>query len=101
MAHMASIRTARLIAAVASIPLAAAMMGGIAHADDGAFAHGFSNAANVGQSLSVKGKSGGINSQVQQVALGGGSNKSNSANVIGWGNYIDQSETTILFSKLW
>ena len=41
---MASIRTARVIAAVSALPLAAALLGGIAAADNGAFAGDGSNA---------------------------------------------------------
>ncbi|MGW7189262.1 hypothetical protein [Streptomyces sp. NPDC054838] len=42
---MASIRTARVIAAVATLPLAAALFGGVAAADNGAFANDGSNAS--------------------------------------------------------
>ncbi|MEV6103238.1 hypothetical protein AB0M28_00810 [Streptomyces sp. NPDC051940] len=98
---MASIRTARVIAAVASIPLAAAMFTGVAQADNGSFADEFSNAANVGQFGGVGGNNSGNSSQSQQVAQGGGSNESNSANIQGWGNSVDQSDTTVSFGYLW
>ncbi|MQY13806.1 hypothetical protein SRB5_39610 [Streptomyces sp. RB5] len=97
---MASIRTARLIAAAAAVPLAAALFSGVAQADNGAFAEGFSNAANVGQA-GVGGSNSGISSQTQQVAQGGGSNESSTATAVGWGNVIDQSDTAVVFTNLW
>ncbi|WP_320777912.1 hypothetical protein [Streptomyces sp. CRN 30] len=45
---MASIRTARALAAVAALPLAAALFSGVAVAGDGAPAHDGKNGANVG-----------------------------------------------------
>ncbi|MFD8852438.1 hypothetical protein ACFV1Q_27970, partial [Streptomyces sp. NPDC059604] len=41
---MASIRTARVLAAVAALPLAAVLLGGVATADSGSFANDGSNA---------------------------------------------------------
>ncbi|MFU0439633.1 hypothetical protein ACLZH7_14480 [Streptomyces sp. BG2AG] len=42
---MASIRTARVLAAVAALPLTVALCGGVALADNGSFANDGSNAA--------------------------------------------------------
>ncbi|MFF2958151.1 hypothetical protein ACFVT1_04345 [Streptomyces sp. NPDC057963] len=82
---MASIRTARALAAVVALPLAAALFGGVAQADNGSFANDGSNAA-----VATAGGSGagGINSgnesTSQQQAVGSGaSNQSNSAQVNG------------------
>ncbi|MGW7349920.1 hypothetical protein [Streptomyces sp. Z26] len=77
---MARIRTARVIAAVAALPLAFAVMGGVAQADDG------------------------LNSTVNnQWAVGSGaSNEANNASI---NNspfaVVDQSDTVITFTNLW
>ncbi|MGV4981760.1 hypothetical protein ACWC0C_18635 [Streptomyces sp. NPDC001709] len=64
---MASIRTARVLAAVAAVPLAAALFGGVAAADNGAIADNGSSA-----------------NTTQQGAVGfGASNQSNTAQVSG------------------
>ncbi|MFD0267034.1 hypothetical protein ACFVGY_10610 [Streptomyces sp. NPDC127106] len=82
---MASIRTARALAAVASLPLAAALCGGVASADNGAFADDGSNASVAGiVGSGVGGSNLGNSSTSQQVATGSGaSNQSNSAQVNG------------------
>ncbi|MYU25639.1 hypothetical protein [Streptomyces sp. SID8352] len=86
---MASIRTARVIAAVAALPLAAALFGGVAAADDGAAAGGGSSAtateAEAGVLGSgVAGDNSGNASTTQQQAVGpGASNQSNTAQVDG------------------
>ncbi|EST37553.1 hypothetical protein N566_12425 [Streptomycetaceae bacterium MP113-05] len=73
---MARIRTARLIAAAASLPLAVALMGGVAQADSGA------NAI--------------VNTQV------GSGNQANNAGVVGGGpTWVDQDSVSINFSELW
>lgn len=94
---MARIRTARVIAAVAAVPLAVAMFGGVAHADNGAIAADDSNATVVSS------ESGGSALTNQQVATGpGASNQANNANVSGPGvNVVDQTNTTIVFGQLW
>ncbi|MFD5622670.1 hypothetical protein [Streptomyces yangpuensis] len=82
---MASIRTARVIAAAAALPLAVALFGGVASADNGSFANDGSNASVVGIIGSgVGGDNNGNSSTSQQVATGSGaSNQSNSAQANG------------------
>ncbi|MEV0414434.1 hypothetical protein AB0I68_27415 [Streptomyces sp. NPDC050448] len=82
---MASIRTARVIAAVAALPLAVAVFGGVASADDGSFANDGSNASAAGITGSgVGGNNHGNSSTSQQVATGSGaSNQNNTAQVNG------------------
>lgn len=82
---MASIRTARVIAAVAALPLAAALFGGVASADNGAFANDGSNAGVASVIGSgVGGNNHGNSSTSQQVATGAGaSNQNNTAQVNG------------------
>lgn len=93
---MARIRTAGVIAAVAAAPLAVAMVGGVAHADNGAIAADDSNA------LVVSGESGGGALTNQQVAAGpGASNQASNAKVSGPGvNVVDQTNATIVFGQL-
>ncbi|NEA39743.1 hypothetical protein [Streptomyces sp. SID11385] len=82
---MASIRTARTLAAVAALPLAAALFTGVAQADNGAVAGNGSNAAvsTIGAS-GVGGGNFGNSSTTQQQAVGAGaSNQSNTAQVEG------------------
>ncbi|MFI5769095.1 hypothetical protein ACIA74_11160 [Streptomyces sp. NPDC051658] len=103
---MASIRTARALAAVAALPLAVALFGGVAQADSGSFANDGSNAAVatvVGSG--VDGDNCGNSSTSQQQAVGSGaSNQSNSAQVNG-SEYtaIDQDNDNVVvnFTKLW
>ncbi|WP_151478868.1 hypothetical protein [Streptomyces albicerus] len=103
---MASIRTARVLAAVAALPLAAALFSGVATADNGAFADNGSNAAvaTVGNS-GVGGDNYGTSSTTQQQAVGSGaSNQSNTAQVNGSEfTAIDQSNknTAVNFTELW
>ncbi|MFJ6939218.1 hypothetical protein [Streptomyces sp. NPDC101132] len=84
---MASIRTARVIAAVASLPLAAALFTGVAQADIGvgSYADNGSNASVAGIFGSgVGGDNNGNSSTSQQVATGSGaSNQNNTAQVNG------------------
>lgn len=85
---MARIRTARFVAVAASLPLAAALFGGVATADNGAFANDGSNAT--------------VN---QQVAVGSGaSNQANNASVNGRGlTWVNQSNENVAvhFTQLW
>ncbi|AWZ05270.1 MULTISPECIES: hypothetical protein [unclassified Streptomyces] len=95
---MASIRTARVIAAVAALPLAAALFTGVAQADNGAFANNGSNASVASIIGSgVGGHNFGNSSTSQQVATGSGaSNQSNTAQVNGSAfTAIDQSNTNV------
>ncbi|MFF9770143.1 hypothetical protein ACF1GT_26800 [Streptomyces sp. NPDC014636] len=82
---MASIRTARVIAAVSALPLAAALFAGVASADNGAIAGDGSNAgvaAVLGSG--VGGSNHGNSSTTNQNAVGSGaSNQSNTAQVNG------------------
>ncbi|MER5463439.1 hypothetical protein ABT010_22690 [Streptomyces sp. NPDC002668] len=101
---MASIRTARVIAAVAALPLTAALFSGIAQADNGAFADDGSNAtvaSIVGSG--VGGNNNGNSTTTQQVASGAGaSNQNNTASVNGSGfTFIDQSNAVVHFTNLW
>lgn len=103
---MASIRTARALAAVAALPLAAALFSGVAVADNGSFANDGSNAAvaTIGGS-GVGGNNSGNSSTSQQQAVGAGaSNQSNSAQVNGSDfTAIDQSNGNVMvnFTRLW
>ncbi|MGW7365504.1 hypothetical protein ACWGI8_19190 [Streptomyces sp. NPDC054841] len=103
---MASIRTARTLAAVAALPLAAALFAGVAHADSGAFADDGSNAAVAVISGSGVGNDNlGNSTTTQQVATGSGaSNENNTASVNGSGfTAIDQSDDNVAvnFFELW
>ncbi|MFC9844287.1 hypothetical protein ACFWFF_36825 [Streptomyces sp. NPDC060223] len=99
---MASIRTARVIAAVAALPLAATLFTGVAAADNGAFADDGSNAA-VATISGVGGNNHGNSSTTQQQAVGSGaSNQNNTAQVNGSAfTAIDQSNTVVNFTNLW
>ncbi|MGP4043480.1 hypothetical protein [Streptomyces sp. 2A115] len=103
---MASIRTARVLAAVAALPLAAALFSGVATADNGAFADNGSNAAVATvDGGGVGGDNYGTSSTTQQQAVGSGaSNQSNTAQVNGSAfTAIDQSNENIAvnFTELW
>ncbi|MEU6222126.1 hypothetical protein [Streptomyces sp. NPDC047042] len=101
---MASIRTARVLAAVSALPLAAALFGGVAAADNGAFADNGSNAAVAGiVGSGVGGNNNGNSSTSQQQAVGSGaSNQNNTAQVNGSGlTAIDQSNAVVNFTNLW
>ncbi|MGW8378461.1 hypothetical protein [Streptomyces sp. ODS28] len=87
---MARIRTARVIAAAASVPLAFVLMGGVAQADNGSFAGNGSNSAANGQAA---------------VGNGANTNQANNANVNGDGAVVDQDNqtvnNTVTFNDLW
>lgn len=86
---MASIRSIRVTAALASLPLALAVLGGVAHADNGAGASGTaSNAALAGiLGSGVGGSNLGNSATAQQVASGfGASNQNNGAQSNGSGS---------------
>ncbi|MFD5110743.1 hypothetical protein ACFWNG_00235 [Streptomyces sp. NPDC058391] len=84
---MASFRTARAAAAVAALPLAAALFTGVAQADNGALSDDGANATVATLSGSgVGGANFGNSTTTQQVATGAGaSNRNNTANVVGSG----------------
>ncbi|MCB5168921.1 hypothetical protein LG634_29400 [Streptomyces bambusae] len=97
---MAFVRTARVIAAVASFPLAAALFSGVAQADNGwgSFADNGSNASVASIIGSgVGGSSSGNTSTSQQVATGSGAaNQNNTAQVSGSAfTAIDQDNSNV------
>ncbi|MFF4256449.1 hypothetical protein ACFY1L_35145 [Streptomyces sp. NPDC001663] len=103
---MASIRTARVIAAVSALPLAAALFTGVATADNGAFAGDGSNAgvaSIVGSGVGHDNN--GNSSTTQQSAVGSGaSNQSNTAQVNGSAfTSINQGNKNVAvnFTELW
>ncbi|MFD7917868.1 hypothetical protein ACFV3R_01325 [Streptomyces sp. NPDC059740] len=101
---MASTRTARVLAAVSALPLAAALFAGVAQADNGGFADDGSSAASVSQSgTGVGDNNNGNSTTTQQVANGAGaSNQNNTASVVGSGfTRINQSNATVNFTRLW
>ncbi|MBO4258922.1 hypothetical protein [Streptomyces griseorubiginosus] len=103
---MASIRTARVIAAVSALPLAAALFAGVAAADNGAFADDGSNAGVASVVGSGVGHdNNGNSSTTQQNAVGSGaSNQSNTAQVNGSAfTAIQQGNENVAvhFSHLW
>jgi len=101
---MASIRTARVLAAVAALPLAAALFSGVAQADNVDFADDGSNATVATLIGSGVGNDNyGNSTTTQQVATGAGaSNQNNTASVNGSGfTAIDQDNTVVNFTNLW
>jgi hypothetical protein len=107
---MASIRTARVIAAVSALPLAAALFTGVATADSGAIADNGSSATATDATAAVVGSGvGGDNygnsSTTQQQATGSGaSNQSNTAQVNGSAfTSVNQGNdnTAVNFPPLW
>ncbi|MFC9468904.1 hypothetical protein [Streptomyces coelicoflavus] len=107
---MASIRTARVVAAVAALPLAVALLGGVATADNGAFADDGSSATAASANAGILGSgvgddNNGNSSTTQQQAVGSGaSNQSNTAQVDGSAfTAIQQGNenVAVTFSPLW
>ncbi|WP_432136630.1 MULTISPECIES: hypothetical protein [unclassified Streptomyces] len=103
---MASIRTARVIAAVSALPLAAALFSGVAAADNGGFADDGSNAGVASVVGSGVGHdNNGNSSTTQQNAVGSGaSNQSNTAQVSGSAfTAINQgnSNVAVSFAPFW
>ncbi|WP_030685542.1 hypothetical protein [Streptomyces globisporus] len=101
---MASIRTARILAAAAALPLAAALFAGVAQADNGGFADDGSNASVatiIGSG--VGGHNLGNSTTTQQVATGSGaSNQNNTAGVNGSAlTRIDQTNNVVDFHPWW
>ncbi|MFF3017908.1 hypothetical protein [Streptomyces sp. NPDC057939] len=85
---MASIRSIRVMAALASLPLAAVCFTGVAQADNGAGAAGTASNAALAEILGsgVGGSNTGNSSTAQQVASGfGASNQNNGAQANGSG----------------
>jgi len=101
---MASIRSARAIAAVAALPLTFALFAGVAQADNGGFANDGSNASVATITGSgVSGGSLGDSTTAQQVATGAGAaNQNSTAGVNGSGfTAIDQDNIAVYFTHLW
>ncbi|WP_037856369.1 hypothetical protein [Streptomyces sp. NRRL S-340] len=103
---MASIRTARVLAAVTAVPLAAALFAGIAAADTGALAGTGSNAGVAGIVGSGVGHNNSGNSSTtgQQAVGSGASNQSNTAQVNGSAfTAIQQGNENVAvhFTHLW
>ncbi|GGV18431.1 hypothetical protein GCM10010293_12660 [Streptomyces griseoflavus] len=107
---MASIRTARVIAAVSALPLAAALFAGVATADSGALADDGSNATAISGEAEalgtgVGGDNFGTSATTQQQAGGpGAANQSNTAQVNGSAfTAVNQGNgnVAISFSPLW
>ncbi|WP_415947583.1 hypothetical protein [Streptomyces sp. KLOTTS4A1] len=103
---MASIRTARIIAAAAALPLAATLFSGVAQADNGGFADDGSNTSVASIIGSGVGHDNSGNSATNQlVATGSGaSNQNNNAQVNGSAfTAIHQSNENIEinFTPLW
>ncbi|MGY3202738.1 hypothetical protein [Streptomyces sp. TE5632] len=107
---MASIRTARVIAAVSALPLAAALFAGVAMADTGALADDGSNATATSAEAGVLGSGvGGDNygnaATTQQQAVGSGaSNQSNTAQVNGSAltSVVQGNDNVVVnFTPLW
>ncbi|MET7679508.1 hypothetical protein [Streptomyces sp. NPDC005423] len=103
---MASIRTARVIAAVSALPLAAALFAGVAVADNGALTGNGSNAGAASVSGSGVGHDNDGNSATtQQQAVGShASNQNNTAQVDGSAfTAVNQGNRNVAvsFSHLW
>ncbi|WRZ91934.1 hypothetical protein OHB54_24355 [Streptomyces sp. NBC_01007] len=103
---MASIRSARVLAAVAALPLTVALFSGVAAADNGSFADTGSNAGVATVSGSGVGRNNsGNSSTTQQQAVGSGaSNRSDTAQVTDSAfTAVNQGNGNVLvnFGKLW
>ncbi|MFB7497386.1 hypothetical protein ACFC09_22335 [Streptomyces sp. NPDC056161] len=107
---MASIRTARVLAAVSALPLAAALFTGVAAADNGALANDGSNAAAATGVASVIGSGvggdnkGNSSTTAQNASGSGASNQSNTAQVDGSAfTSIQQGNenVSVSFDHLW
>jgi len=101
---MASIRTARVIAAVSALPLAAALFTGVAAADNGALADDGSNAGVATLSGVVFDNNGNSSTTQQQANGSGASNQSNTAQVKGSAfTAVNQGNRNVAinFTELW
>ena len=107
---MASIRTARVIAAVSALPLAAALFTGVAAADSGALADDGANATATSSEVDalgsgVGGDNFGNSATSQQQATGSGAtNQNNTAQVTGSAfTAVNQGNDNVAvsFSPLW
>lgn len=101
---MASIRTVRVLATVAALPVAALLFAGTAAADDGSFAGDHSNSTVVSNAGgNVGGGNFGNVTTTQQAATGAGASyQNNTASVAGSGfDVINQATANVHFSPLW
>ncbi|MBZ9645709.1 hypothetical protein [Streptomyces sp. PSKA30] len=105
---MANIRTARVVAALSALPLAAALFTGVATADNGSFADNGSSASTAVAGVVGSGvgdDNNGNSSTTQQQAVGSGaSNQSNAAQVDGSAfTAVNQGNdnTAVNFTPLW
>ncbi|MER7971950.1 MULTISPECIES: hypothetical protein [unclassified Streptomyces] len=103
---MASIRTARVIAAVSALPLAAALFTGVSAADNGGFADNGSNAgvASILGSGVGHDNTGNLSTTQQNAVGSGATNQSNTAQVKGSAfTAINQGNENVLvhFNRLW
>ncbi|MER6618764.1 MULTISPECIES: hypothetical protein [unclassified Streptomyces] len=107
---MASIRTARVIAAISALPLAAALFTGVAAADSGAVADDGSNATATSSEVDalgsgVGGDNFGNSATTQQQATGSGAtNQNNTAQVTGSAfTTVNQGNDNVVigFTPLW
>ncbi|MEU4653588.1 hypothetical protein AB0G32_06525 [Streptomyces sp. NPDC023723] len=107
---MASIRTARVIAAVSALPLAAALFAGVATADNGALADDGSSSTAAEAYAGIIGSgvgddNNGNSATTQQQAVGSGAtNQNNTAQVDGSRfAYINQGNdnVSVNFTPLW
>lgn len=104
---MASIRTARVIAAVASVPLAFGLLGGIAQADNTGAVAGVGSSSSAQSIDSGFGigelEKEGVETNTQQSATGRGN--SNENNTVGIADsaftFVDQSTNAVVFGPLW
>ncbi|SEG45896.1 hypothetical protein SAMN05216223_105290 [Actinacidiphila yanglinensis] len=101
---MASIRTVRVLAAVAALPLAGVLFAGTAAADNGSIAGGNSNATVVSNSGGnvIGGNSGNVTTTQQAATGAGASNQNNTASVANSAfTNIEQNTVAVHFSPLW
>ncbi|MDF3290844.1 MULTISPECIES: hypothetical protein [Streptomyces] len=85
---MSKIRTARVLAAFAALPLTAVLFAGTASADNGSFANDHSQSS--------------VNSTGQVSSGAGATNQSNTASVNGSGDTrIEQQNVRVIFSRCW
>ncbi|MFG2195671.1 hypothetical protein [Streptomyces sp. NPDC048639] len=102
---MASIRTVRGLAALASLPLAAALFTGVAQAENGPSAGDGSNASTAAlMGSGASGRNSGNSTTVQQVSTGAGASNQNSTASVkdAESTTIDQSthDVSVYFSRL-
>ncbi|MEU6732879.1 hypothetical protein [Streptomyces physcomitrii] len=100
---MASIRTARVLAAAAALPLGVALFAGAAAADTGALSGDRANAGVATVGAGARGAGPGISATGQQQAVGDSArNENNAVNINGSApTFVDQRHLGIVFTPLW